>query len=285
MTETAAQTPAAPPESGLYVGRVMHARSRPMQHKLDYRVFSLWIDLADVDGAVRRAKPLLRRGRVGLASFREGDHGDGSDTPLHDQALAAVAKMGLRPVAPRVFLLCFPRVLGYVFNPLSIYYVYDGDRPIAVLHEVRNTFGDMHTYAIPVQNDRHPGAPIEQTCAKGFHVSPFIGMQGQYRFRLSPPGPDLRISIRESDAAGPFLIASHVARWRPLTPATLGALLLRMPLLTLKIIGGIHFEALKLWRKGATYHRRPTPPSDRISFHPPVSPGTAARDAKTVAAE
>ena len=150
--------------------------------------------------------------------------------------------------------------MGYVFNPLSTYFCHRADGSLgAILYEVNNTFGERHGYAIPVA----PGcnSPIEQGCAKALHVSPFLGMDMAYRFHIVPPGEGVAIGVTVEDGNGPVLTASFGGRRRALTDATLARLTFRYPLMTAKVIAGIHWEALRLWRKGVPVHRRPPPPS------------------------
>ncbi|HEX6144319.1 MAG TPA: DUF1365 domain-containing protein, partial [Geminicoccaceae bacterium] len=162
------------PLSGLYVGKVMHHRLRPFRHRFVYRVFTLLLDL-DRLGEVDRDTRLFGVERVRLLSFRARDHGprDGSALrPWVEQELTA-AGLGWRPA--RILLLAFPRLLGYVFNPISLYYCYRPDGRLgAVVHEVKNTFGGQRAYTLAVAGERAPGEPIRQACAKDFYVSPFI---------------------------------------------------------------------------------------------------------------
>ena len=177
-----------------------------------------------------------------------------------------MAAAGIDTRGGRVRLLCFPRLLGYAFNPLSIWFCYNGDeRLLAVLYEVRNTFGQAHGYLLPVATDRAPGEIFEQQCEKQLYVSPFMDMDKTYRFRLSEPGERLAVRIDMEDAAGQGFIASHTARRGTLCDAMLLRACFAYPLMTLKVIAGIHWEALRLWRKGARLHPRPTPPPSDIT--------------------
>ena len=228
-----------------------------MRHRFVYRVFSLLVDLDELPGIARNSR-VLSHNRFGLLSIDNRDHGPRDGNPLKPWALRQLGEAGIEIESARVFLLCFPRILGYVFNPLSVYWVYDrSDRLRAVLYEVKNTFGGQHAYAIAV--DGAPGSVVRQSQAKRFYVSPFIAMRGDYDFRLAEPEAALSIAIVERDAGGPVLVAAQRARRVELSDATLVKAWLRHPLMTLKVILAIHFEAWRLWRKGATYH----PPPDR----------------------
>jgi len=236
--------------SALYTGAVFHRRIRPKEHKLRYRVFSLLIDLAEIPELSKRLK-LLRFNRRGLFSFRESDHGDG-ETPLRDWVERQLAEAGLAISGGRIAVLAYPRMLGYVFNPLSVFFCYDHNhRLAAILYEVANTYSERHTYVIPVEN----AAAIRQSAEKVFYVSPFLPVEGRYEFAIEPPENAVGISIRLVDREGLLLAASFRGDRKPLTDRTLAAAFLRYPLMTLKVIAGIHWEALKLWRKGIPFRR------------------------------
>lgn len=251
--------PAAARASCLYLGRVMHARLRPFRHRFNYRVASMLVDLDELP-ALGRLWPLFGVERGGIFSFRAADHGPRDGRPLRPWITAELAKVGLD--CGRVRLLCFPRILGYVFNPLTIWFCEDaGGRIVAMLYEVKNTFGQQHCYLLPVAPGRNPGAAIEQACAKGFYVSPFIAMQADYRFRVAEPGDRLSVVIRQSDADGEFLVATQTGRRVPFAAAGLLRVLFGYPMMTLKVMAAIHWEALRIWRKGGRLHDRPAAPA------------------------
>ncbi len=247
--------------SCLYRGRIMHHRRLPFAHRFVYRVFSLYLDLDELDLIGRRLR-LLAIERPGLLSFRARDHGPRDGSPLRPWVLARLAEQGIEPARPRILLLCFPRILGYVFNPLSIYFCHDDDRLVAVIYEVKNTFGEQTCYVLPAEPrtaaDRD--LPLAQGCAKGFYVSPFIGMRAWYAFRFKQPGERLAFAIRETVPEGLLLVASHTGERRPLDDRNLLACLLANPLMTFKVILGIHWEAARLWLKGARYFPRGVEP-------------------------
>lgn len=237
---------------GLYVGQVRHRRLRPRVHDLAYRIYLLLIDL---DAPLPRSR-VLKAGRFGLMSFQPADHGDGSDRPLREQAVDRLRRAGVTGPIDRVQLLTMPRVLGYGFNPISIYWAWRPDGSLAgIVHEVTNTFGERHSYAAAAGPDR-----VQRHAAdKRLHVSPFMDMDMGYAFRLSPPGETVEVVIDLKDAEGVKLTASFIGERRPMTDGALLKAWLAHPLLTLKVIGGIHWEALKLWRKGLRYRRKPPP--------------------------
>jgi len=244
----------------LYVGEVMHQRLKPFGHRFTYGVFSLLVDLDQLD-VLDRLTPLLSVNRPNLVSFRERDHveRDGETVRMFADRLLEAA--GMRQRAARILLLAYPRVCGYVFNPISVYFAYDADgRLIALIYAVRNTFGQRHTYVAPVENGDLSKAGVRQTRAKVFHVSPFIGMDARYHFRVLPPGKVVRLRIHETAAGEPLLAATFAGEGKPLSSLALAACLLKFPLLTWKIMAGIHWQALKIWLKGARFHKSPPPP-------------------------
>ena len=256
--------------SCLYDGEVMHRRAAP-RHRLRYRVFSLLLDLDALPALAARLR-LFSHNRVNLLSFHDRDHGRRDGTSPRAWVDAALAANGLE-TGGRITLLCFPRLLGFVFNPLSIFFCYaPAGRLSAILYEVRNTFGDKHGYLIEVPPDHATDAPIAQHCEKSFHVSPFLPLAGAYEFHLKEPGKRLNIVIRHLRDGAEVLLASHVGRRAPLTDAAILRHVLRHPLMTLKVIAGIHWEALFLWLKGARFHRRPEPPATDVSFVPAPRP-------------
>ena len=239
-------------EPCLYEGHVMHMRLAPFAHRFRYRVFSL---LLDIDRLEETLTPLrwLALDRFGLISFHRRDHGPRDGTDLRPWVEARLAEAGL-PVAQRIWLLSFPRILGYGFNPLSVYYCADAANRIeSIVYEVKNTFGDQHPYVMAADPDGD-GA-IRHGTDKDFFVSPFIGMDQVYAFTMHRPGPRLAVKIRQRDGSGPWLIATQNGTRRPLSDRALIRQWLRHPLMTFKVIGAIHWQALRLWLKGASFHR------------------------------
>jgi hypothetical protein len=244
----------ADPAGWLYRGLVMHHRLRPRRHRFVYQVFTLLLDidrLAELDRGLR----LLAVDRPNLFSVRQADHGARDGSPLRPWVERQLGRHGLAP-GGRILLLAMPRQLGYVFNPLSIYYCHDRDgRLQAVVYEVKNTFGEQHAYVLPVAADRR----IRQSCAKQMYVSPFIEADARYHFRLEPPGERLSVVIQEEVGAAPLLVASLTGARRPLTDLELAKAALTLPLMTFKVISAIHYEALKLWLKRIALQPRAIP--------------------------
>lgn len=241
----------------LYLGQVTHRRLRPRRHRLAYRVFSLYVDLDRLD-ALDASLRWFSLGRFNLLSFHGADHGDGKGDlrAWVDRTLSAA---GIDLAGGQVGLLSYPRLLGYAFNPLSVYFCFDrGGTLAAMIYQVNNTFGERHCYVTAVAE--RADAPIRHACAKNLYVSPFIAMDATYHFRVRTPGERLAIAIDETDGGGLLLQAATTGRRTALTDANILGAVLRHPLMTLKVILGIHWEALKLWRKGVALHRRPPPP-------------------------
>ncbi len=251
--------------SALYLGTVVHTRLRPVRHRLRYRMLTLLLDLDEIPALAQRLR-LFSVDRFNLFGFSERDHLAAGGEPLRRQVEAALAAAGIAPDGGPIRLLAMPRVLGSVFNPLSLFFCHGGDGALrAVLYEVNNTFGQRHSYLIPVDG---PGLPIRQECAKDFYVSPFMDMALRYRFRLTPPAEKFGVAIEVRDDAGTVLTAGFAARRHALTDGALLRGFLRHPLLAAQVLGGIHWEAVKLWRKGMRVQPRPVPPPEPISIVP-----------------
>ena len=241
--------------AALYVGEVMHARLKPVGHRFSYRVMSLLIDL-DRLAEANRQSPLFGVNRAGLYSFHEADHGrrDGSSLRAYTQHCAT--EHGIDLTGGRVLLLCYPRLLGYTFNPLSVYFCYRAGGELALLiYEVRNTFGETHPYVLPVKPGEISDAGVRQQQDKLFYVSPFVEMAMRYHFRIRPPAERVQLRILETDRHGPLLAATFNGRHRALSTRELLRAFLALPLVTMKIMAAIHWEALRLWLKGI----RPVP--------------------------
>lgn len=242
--------------SALFEGLVVHQRVRPRRHRLAYRVFALLLDLEEIP-QLDSESPLFGHNRRAVVSFWNRDHGDGTGGDLRPWVEAKLVEAGLQPDGGAIRMLCYPRIFGYAFNPLTVYFCYRRDgAPTAILYEVRNTFRERHTYVIPVDVTGKP--VIRQRCEKAFYVSPFLPMACTYRFRILPPGESVAIAIRQEDADGLLLSASFNGQRKPLNTAMLAGALSRYPAMIFKVAAGIHWEALRLWLKRLpVYRHRP----------------------------
>ena len=255
-------------DGALYVGRVTHQRLKPARHRLQYRVFSLLVDIDTLPALAQRLR-LFSLNRFNLFSLHERDYGASDGDSLRAHVERQLHAAGLAS-GGAIRLLTMPRILGYAFNPLSVYYC---DRPDgglqAILYEVNNTFGQRHSYLIPVDEAQREATHIDQHCAKRFHVSPFIDLDMRYAFHVEPPAaarPGLAVGITVADADGPVLVARVDARRKALSDAALAQAFVTHPLLTLKVVAAIHWEALRLWLKGAPFRRCPPAPAQSVTI-------------------
>ncbi len=246
----------------IFFTRVMHKRLFPVQYRFEYRVFSLLLDIDALD----RLPRLINGARLNLFRFDPKDHGPRDGSPLRPWAERVLGERGIDLDGGRIQLLCFPRVLGFGFNPLSLWYCEHRDGSLrAVIAEVNNTFGEHHFYLLA-----HAGAPLawpmRGTATKCFHVSPLMDMQGDYHFRLSRPDDHLAVLIRQYDEHGQLkLVATQTGQGEPITDRALWRAFLRTPLMTLKVMTAIHWQALKIWLSGARYFPKPDPPQQEVT--------------------
>jgi hypothetical protein len=249
--------------SAIYEGDVVHQRKRPKPHRLRYSVFSMLLDLDELP-ALTKVSRLFGYNRFAPLAFHDRDHGPADGTALRPWAEQHLRSAGIDPDGGPIRLLCYPRIFGYAFNPLSVFFCYRKSGALtAILYEVCNTFKERHTYVIPVADQSRP--VIKQSCAKALYVSPFIGMDTSYQFRIVPPGENIRVIIRQEDSEGLLLAASFAGDRRPFSSRSLIQALIRFPLLTLKVMAGIHWEALKLWLKGLPVFKH-SPAVRRVQF-------------------
>lgn len=248
--------------SSLYSGIVVHQRFKPLRHRLRYRLAQILFDL-DAMPAPR----LFSRNRFNLVSFHDRDHLDGTGTDLRTQVELLLTQAGLHPDGGAIRLLCMPRILGHAFNPISVFFCHRRDGSLmALLYEVNNTFGQRHSYLIAVDDPN--AATIRQHCDKAFYVSPFMRMDMTYDFRVVPPGETTAVVVHGDDAQGRVITASFIGHRQELTDAALFRMVCRHGLLSLKVLGAIHWEAVKLWLKGLRIQPRPTAPTHAVTIVP-----------------
>ncbi|AMO57744.1 hypothetical protein GZ77_13395 [Endozoicomonas montiporae] len=233
-------------KSAIYWGSLMHNRIRPKKHRFRYRMASWLIDLDDLQQLDKRLW-LFSFNSFNLITFQSKDYGDGSGRCLKQQVNELLVENSIQ-AADRVELMCSPRMLGYVFNPLSVYFCYRNDQPLAMVYEVTNTFGERHSYVIPVEDSDQ--TLINQTTSKRLHVSPFFAMNCQYRFRVKIPDNSLSLGIELLDEQGKLFAAVFQGQKKALSNQQTILQLCLLPWQTLKVISAIHWEALKLWIKG-----------------------------------
>ena len=237
--------------SCIYNGEVNHTRFKPVKHFLNYKTFSLLIDLDEIE-QLDKSISIFSHNKFNIFSFYNKDHGDRDGSCLKKWVISNLKKYKIEGNISKIKILCYPRIFGYVFNPLSIFYCYENDKLKSIFYEVKNTFNEQHTYIFKIKD----GEEIKQKCKKKFYVSPFMDMETFYNFKLINPNQRLSVMIKQTDAEGTVLTATQTGDKKEFNFKQLLINFFRYPLMTLKIISSIHFEALLLWKKGAIYRKR-----------------------------
>ena len=249
--------------SSIYNGTVIHKRFKPKSHFFKYSVFSLLIDLADLEQLDKDIK-FFSFNNFNLISFFERDHGDRDGSSLIEWVKRNLEENEINSEDIRIKLLCYPRIFGYVFNPLSVFFIYNkSEKLISILYEVKNTFGEQHTYIFKVQDDLKL---FQHNCSKKFHVSPFIEMDCNYFFRILKPGERISVIIDQYQTNEKILYASQDGNRVDFNSKELLKSYLKHPLMTFKIISAIHFEAFKLWIKGIKFIKRKLKIKNNITY-------------------
>ena len=260
----------APSLPQLCFGQVRHSRLRPARHDFSYGVYFLRLPLRALEGA-SFATRLLSRNRFNLLSFHDRDHGDGK-RPLLEWVDALLRAHGVDDADGEIWLQTFPRVLGYVFNPVSFWFCHRRDGELrAVLCEVNNTFGERHYYLLDAGGAMPYGTLLK--ARKVFHVSPFCAIEGDYRFRFMRALRGTEANLKEHtvarvdhfDASGPLLLTSIAGVSEPLSDKGIARAFLCYPLMTFGVIVRIHWQALRLWLKRVPFFSKPSPPPRDIS--------------------
>jgi len=251
------------PRSAIYVGSVMHRRLHPRAHHFRYRAFWFLLDLDELADLSQRLR-WFSHNHANVFSLHDSDHGDGSATPLRVQIERQLAKVGINVSGGQIRLLCMPRTLGYCFNPLSIFFCYRADRTLAaVVYQVHNTFSERHSYVIPVEGQSDA---LHQRCRKLFYVSPFLDMDMRYEFRIAGPDDRVTVGICVSTPERSVLRAALTGARQSLTDRNLMLVFLTIPVITIKVIAAIHWQALRLWAKGIRLRGRPLPPEQTVTI-------------------
>ena len=246
----------------IYNGKVIHKRFKPKEHYFKYNVFSLLIDLDELDIIQNKIK-IFSYNKFNIISFFDIDHGPRDGTSIRQWISKNLKDLGIHNNKIKIKLLCYPRIFGYVFNPLSVFFIYDKNlKLISIFYEVKNTFGEQHTYLFKASDDK----TIKNNCSKKFHVSPFIEMECNYYFRVLKPSDKMSVIIDQSDNNGKLLYASQDGVAKELNQKNLIISYICHPLMTFKIIAAIHFEAFKLWLKGIKFVKKKFKISNNISI-------------------
>jgi uncharacterized protein len=248
----------------LYIGTVFHKRYTPKIHELRYNVFTLFADL-DQLGNIAKKNRLFSLNRFNLVSFHEADYGNPSASKsvgLKEKMLDLLADNEIdTSKIDTIKVLAYPRVLGFAFNPLTVFYCYGKDnKNIAVIYEVRNTFSERHNYIYAVPDNAT--FKDQHTAKKCFHVSPFFDQQGTYNFSLVQPDEKIAVTIDYKNSEQSRMTACFSGARQKISDRALLSLSFRMPLMTLKVMGGILFEAIKLKLKGLKIY----PHSERHAY-------------------
>jgi uncharacterized protein len=296
-------------QSCLYECHVLHHRLSPREHRFLYRIFLVALDLDELDAVHRRLR-LFSINRPNLYSFRERDHlptfapthNPSAPSPvpcspssfpapntssLKQRVIDHLAAHGIDLTGGRVLLITLPRILGYLFKPVSFYFCYDRHgQPVASLAEVTNTFHELKPYLLGPDTRDAAGHAFHLRVPKHFYVSPFSDVDVAFDFTLRTPSERLSVQIDDYDAAQRTLTTTLAGPRRPLTDTALASYLFKYPLLTLRVITLIHWHALRLWLKRVPWFAKAARPADqRDLYHPHTSlvpPSAAPRPQESI---
>ena len=245
--------------SSIYFGRVRHRRMAPVEHAFSYRMFMLYLDLAELPRLFER-RWFWSVSRPALARFRREDHFGDPAVPLEQSVRDLVDReTGQRPEGP-IRLLTHLRYFGYVFNPVSFYYCFDADdaRVETIVAEVTNTpWGERHCYVLPQRMNAGRDGHGRYSPEKVMHVSPFMEMDVAYDWRFNAPGEMLTVHMENAREGRKIFDATLVLEREEITARSLARALAGYPLMTLRVMVAIHWQALKLWLKGTPVHDHP----------------------------
>ena len=248
--------------SKIYVGKVIHRRFKPKNHYFKYNVFSLLIDLDDLN-ELNNKLLIFSHTKFNIISFFDKDHGARDGSSIKSWVKKNLESIGVYEKEIQIKLFCYPRIFGYVFNPLSVFFVYNKNKQIiSIFYEVKNTFGEQHTYIFKIDDKEI----IKNSCSKKFHVSPFIEMECNYKFRVNKPSDKISVIIDQCNKDGKLLFASQDGVAKEFSNKNLSISFILHPLMTFKVIVAIHYEAFKLWLKGIKFIKKKLKLKNNISF-------------------
>ena len=256
----------------LYAMRVMHARRVAPLYRFVYRIFTVLFDIDRLDELAAQRR-FFSHNRFNLMSLHDRDHGRGEIGGLRRWAESVCATQGIAMAGGRIRLLAQPRMLGWTFNPVSVWYCEHADGTLrAIIAEVRNTFGEKHSYLLSTAS-MDVGASaggvlpygVELQKEKVFHVSPLFDLVGRYHFTFRPPGEELSVVLKETREGLPLIDTAMAGDAKPFSDAEMARQLLKTPVQAVKVLLGIHWQALKIWLRGARFHKKPEPPTAEVT--------------------
>ncbi|MGI9356889.1 MAG: DUF1365 domain-containing protein [Rhizobiaceae bacterium] len=246
------------------IGEVVHKRLYPVEHRLRYRVFSLLLDVDELEDTAADLR-LFGLDRFNLFGLNQRQHGYRDGRSIAEFAWDQMRKLNLENEVSSIEMLFYPRILGFAFNQLTVYMCRAADKTLrAVIYEVRNTFGGNLTYVMPAGADRN--GSFTHNTTKQFYVSPFNKVEGNYLFHVRIVPTELTVGVALIDGGKPVLRTHFRGQRKPLTDGVLLDAFLRHPMMTLKVVAGIHWEAIKLWRKGLNVQDGPVHPDQPIVY-------------------
>ena len=252
-------------QSNIFLNTIVHKRFFPFKHNFKYYFFSLFIDYKEIK-KLDKYIYFFSYNKFNLFSFYDKDHGNRNGKPINNFVKKILQKNKIKFNNLNIKILCFPRILGYVFNPVSVIFCYRGNKLIAILYEVKNTSLEQHTYCF-VGKKYEVKKVYKHSCKKIFYVSPFIQMKCRYKFSIKEPKDTLLFYIEQyNDKNKKILLASQIGNKINLNSQILLKMFFKFPLMTFKIILAIHFEAIKIFFKGGKYYSRNRKVIDTVSY-------------------
>ncbi len=253
-------------DTKFYVGAVSHRRIKPVSHRFSYKIFSMLINIDELE-ELDQSSRWFSYNHLGLMAFKDKDHGPKDGTKLRPWIEQELTQNGFDYPLGKVQILCFPRLFGFVFNPLSIWYCHDTEGHIrTILYEVRNTFGEWRGYLLPTDQNKQ-NSDIRHSCEKAFYVSPLMTMDCRYHFHLNIPNEKLMVGIRETRENERTLLAAQTGEAVAFSDKNLLGIFFKHPLMYFKIIAGIHWEALRTLIKGTKFYFNPRGKTGDVIAH------------------